>query len=108
MRLFEKWVLRSIFGPSRVEVTGEWRKLYNEKLNDLNCSPNIFKVKKLRMRWAGHVPRIGERRGVYKVLVEKPEGTSQIDTQRRRREDNIKMDFRGVGCVCELDRSASG
>ena len=72
---FENWVLRGIFGSNRDEVTGEWRKLHNEALNDLCCSPNIFRViKPRRMRWAGHVARMGERRGVYGVVVGKPEG----------------------------------
>jgi len=61
--------------PKRDEVTGEWRKLHNEELNDLYASPNIFRViKSRRMKWAGHVARMGERRGVYRVLVRKPEG----------------------------------
>jgi hypothetical protein len=60
---------------TRGEVTGEWRKLRNEELNDLCCSPNMVRVmKSRRMRWAGHVARMGERRGVYRVLVGKPEG----------------------------------
>ena len=64
-----------IFGPRRDEVTGEWRRLHNEELNDLYSSPNIVRViKSRRMRWAGHVARIGEERGVYSVLVGKPEG----------------------------------
>jgi hypothetical protein len=68
-------VLRRIFGPKRDEVTGEWRKLHNEELIDLYCSPNIFRVIKLRrMRWAGNVVWMGEERGVYRVLVGKPEG----------------------------------
>ena len=67
-------VLRRIFGPRRDEVTGEWRRLYNEKLNDLYCSSNIVRViKSKRMRWAGHVARMGEERGVYRDLVGKPE-----------------------------------
>ena len=72
--MFENRVLR-IFWPNRNEVTGEWRKLHNEELNDLYCSPNIYRViKSRRIRWAGHLARMGERRGVYKVLVGKPEG----------------------------------
>jgi len=73
--VFENRVLRRIFGPKRDEVTGEWRELHNEELNDLYFSPNIVRViKSKRMRWAGHVARMGERRGAYRVLVGKPEG----------------------------------
>jgi len=65
LRVFENMVLRRIFGPRRVEVRGEWRGLHNEELNDLYCSPNIVRViKSIRMRWAGHVARMGEERGV--------------------------------------------
>ena len=75
LRVFEKRVLRRIFEPKRDEVRGKWRKLHNEELNDLYCSPNIFRVtKSRRMRWAGHVARMRERIGVYRVLVGKPEG----------------------------------
>ena len=64
-----------IFGPKRDEVTGEWRKLHNEELNDLYCSPNIVQViRSRRMRWTGHVARMGERRGVYSILVGRPKG----------------------------------
>jgi hypothetical protein len=69
LRVFENRVLRGIFGPERVEVTGEWRKLHPEGLNDLYCSPNIVRViKSRRMSWAGHVARMGERRGAYRVF----------------------------------------
>jgi len=70
LRASENRVLRRIFGPKRDEVKREWKKLYNEELNDLYCSPNIVRVKKSRkMRWARHVARIGDRRGVFRVLV---------------------------------------
>ena len=72
--MFENRVLRGIFGPKRDGVTGEWRKLHNEELKDPYCSPNIVRViKSRRMRWAGHVARMGERRGVLTVFVGKPE-----------------------------------
>jgi len=74
LRVFESRTLRRIFGTKRGEVTREWRKLHNEELNDLYSSPNIVWVIKLRMRWARHIACMGERRGVYRVLVGKPEG----------------------------------
>jgi len=90
LRVFETRILRRIFGPKRDEVTGEWRKLHNEEPNDLYSSPNIVRViKSRRMRWAGHVARMGERRGVYRVLVGKPEGKRHPGRPRRRWEDNI-------------------
>jgi len=93
--------LRRIFGPKRDEVTEEWRKLHNEELNDLYITPNIVRViKSRRMGLTGHVARMGERRGVYRVLVGKPEEKRQLGRHRRRWEDNIKMDFQEVGCVC--------
>ena len=74
LRVFENRVLRRIFGPKRDEVTGEWRKLHNEELNDRHSSLSIMRViKSRRMRWAGHVARMGERSGVHRVLVRKPE-----------------------------------
>ena len=89
-------VLR-IFGPRRDEVTGEWRRLHNEELNDFYSSPSIVQViKSRRMRWAGHVAHIGEERGVYRVLLGKPEGTRPLGRPRRRWVD-IRMDLQEVG-----------
>ena len=86
-----------IFGPRRDVVTGEWRKLHNEELNDLYCSPNNVRViKSRRMRWAGHVAHIRERRGVYRILVGKPEGRRPLGRLRHRWDDNIKMDLQEV------------
>jgi len=91
-------VLRREFGPKRDEVTGEWRKLLNEELSDLYSLPNIvWVVKSRRMRWAGHVACMGERRGVHRVLVGKPEGKRPMGRPRRRWEGNIKMDLQEVG-----------
>jgi hypothetical protein len=83
LRVFENRALRRVFGRKRNEVTGKWRRLYNEELNDLYCSPNIVCVKKLRnMKWAGHVARMMKRRGVYRVLVGKPEGKKSLGRPR--------------------------
>ena len=99
LRVFENRALRRIFGPKKGEVTGEWRKLHNEELNDLYCPPNIVRlIKSRRMRWAGHVLRMGQGRGVYRVLVWKPGGKRPLGRPRRRWEDNIKMDLQEVGC----------
>jgi len=99
LRVFENMVLRRIFGPRSDEVTGEWRRLHNEELNDMYCSPNIVRViKSRRMKWAGHVARMGEKRGVYRVLVGKPEGKRPLGRPRRRWVDNIRMDLQDVGC----------
>ena len=100
LRVFENMVLRKIFGPRRDEATGEWRRLHNEELNDFYSSPNILRViKSRRMRWAGHVARMGEERGVYMVLVGKPEGRRPLGRPRRRWADNIRMDLQEVGCA---------
>ena len=84
LRVFEKRVLRRIFGPKRDKVTGEWKKLCNEELNDLYFSPNIIWVIRFRrMRWVGHMGRMGERRVVYRVLVGKPEGKRPLGRSRQ-------------------------
>ena len=98
LRAFENKVLRGIFGPKTDEVTGEWRKLHNEELSDLYSLPNIVRVvKSRRMRWAGHVARMGQGRGVYRVMVGTPERKRPLGRPRRRWEDNIKMDVQEVG-----------
>ena len=99
LRVFENRVLRRMFGPKRDEVRREWRKLHNEELNDMYCSPNIVRIIKLRrMKCAGHIARMGERRGVYRVLVRKPEGKRPVGRPRRRWEDKVKVDLQEVGC----------
>ena len=99
--MFENRVLRRVFGPKRNEVTVEWRKLHNEELSNWYSLPNIVRVvKSRRMRWAGHVARVGEGRGVHRVLVRKPEGKRPLGRPRRRWEDNIKMDLQEVGGAC--------
>jgi len=95
LRVFENMVLRGVFGPERDEVTGEWRKLHNEELRDLDSLPNVVRVvKSRRMRWEGHVSRMGEGRVVHRVLVGKHEQKRPLGRPRRRWEDNINMDLR--------------
>jgi hypothetical protein len=102
LRVFENRRLRRIFGPKKNEVTGEWRKLHNEELNGLYSLPNIVLViKSRRLRWAGHVARMGEGRGVHRVLVRKPEGKRPLGRPRRRWEDNVRIDLQEVGSCCE-------
>ncbi|KAJ4450771.1 hypothetical protein ANN_02201 [Periplaneta americana] len=98
LRVFENKVLKKIFGAKRDEVTGEWRKLHNAELHALYSSPDIIRnIKSRRLRWAGHVARMGESRNAYRVLVGRPEGKRPLGRPRRRWEDNIKMDLREVG-----------
>jgi hypothetical protein len=100
LRVFENRVLRTVFGPKKAEVTGKWRKLHNQELNDLYSLPSIVRVvKSRRMRWAGHVARMREERGVRRVLVGKPEGRRSLGRPRLRWEDNIKIDLQVEGVV---------
>jgi hypothetical protein len=96
--VFENRVLRRIFGPKRDGVTGGWRKLHNEELHNLYTSSSIIRIiKSRRMRWAGHVARMGEKRNVYSLLVGKPEGKRPLGRLRRRWMDNIKIDLLEIG-----------
>jgi hypothetical protein len=96
--VFENRVLRRIFGPKRDGVAGGWRKLNNEELHNLYSSPSIIRIiKSMRMRWAGHVARIGEKRNVYRLSVGKTEGRRPLGRPRRKWIDNIKMDLLEVG-----------
>jgi hypothetical protein len=96
--VFENRVLRRLFGPKRVEVTGEWRKLLNKELHDLYSSPSIIRIiKSRRMRWVGHVTRMGEKRKAYRLLVGESEGKRPLGRPRHRWVDNIRMDIGEVG-----------
>jgi hypothetical protein len=91
--VFENKALRKIFGPMSDEVTGGWRKLHNEGLADLYSSPSIIRIiKSRRMRWVGHVARMGEKRNACRLLVGKPEGSRPIRRPRRRWLDNIRIE----------------
>jgi hypothetical protein len=99
LRVFENRVLRRIYGPKMDGVTEKWRKLHNEEHNDIYSSSSIvWVIKSRRVRWAGHVALMGERRVVYRFLVEKSDGKEPLGRLRCRWEDNIKMDFQEVGC----------
>jgi hypothetical protein len=96
--VFENGALRKIFGPKRDEVTGEWRKLHNKELNDLYCSPNIVRMITLRrLRWAGHIARMGDRMGAYRVWWGNRGKETTWETQARW-EYNIKMDIQEMEC----------
>jgi hypothetical protein len=96
--MFGLRVLRKIFGPKKDEVTRDYRQLHNEELSVLNFSPNIFRmIKSIRMRWAGHVACMGEKTGIYRILVGKPEGKRPLGRPRRRWKD-IKTGLQEVGC----------
>jgi hypothetical protein len=98
LRVFENRLVRRIFGLKRDEVTGEWKKLHNEELRDLYSSPSIIRIiKSRRMRWAGHVARMGEKSNAYKLLVGKPEGKRPLGRPRLRWVDNIMIDLGEVG-----------
>ena len=102
-------MLRRIFGLKRDEVAGKWRRLHNKELYALYFSLNIIRMRKSRrLRWAGQVARMWERRGAYRVLVEKPEGSRPLQRSRRRWKNNIKKDLREVGWGHGLDQSGSG
>jgi hypothetical protein len=100
LRVFENRVLR-VFEPKKEAVTREWGKLHNKEFSDLYSLPNIvLVVKSRRMRWAGHVARVGEGRGVHRIMVGKPEGKRRLGRPRHRWEDNIKMDLQEMGGSC--------
>ena len=104
IQLYAWWIMIKVIETTtfyRLSVWNEWRKLHSEELSNLYSLPNIVRVvKSRRMRWAGHVARMAEKRGVHRVLVGKPEGKRPLGRPRRRWEDNIKMDLQEVGGGC--------
>jgi hypothetical protein len=107
--VFENRVVRRIYGPKRVEVTGEWTKWHNEELHNLYSSPEIImQIKSMQMRGAGHVARMADERKVYKVLVGKPEGKTPLGRPRHRWEGGIRMDLREIGWAGVVDLTGSG
>jgi hypothetical protein len=97
IKMYFKERLRRIFRPNRDEVVGGWRKLRNEELHDLYCSPSVIRIiKTRRMRLTGHIARVGEKRNAYRILMGKPEGKRPLGRPRRSSEDNIKMDLREI------------
>jgi hypothetical protein len=108
LRVFENRVLRRIFGPKRDEVTGQWRKLHSGELHNLYSSPDIMQIKSRRMRWAGHVARMGGGRTVYRVLAGKPEGKRPLGRPRSRWEAGIKWTLGDWLGVCGVDSPGSG
>jgi hypothetical protein len=98
LRVVENRMLRRIFGPKRDGVTGRWTKLHNEELHNFYSSPSIIRIiKSRRMRWVGHMARMGEKRNVYRLLVGKAEGKKPLGRPRRRWINSIKMDLLKIG-----------
>jgi hypothetical protein len=97
LRVFENGVLGKVFGPKKDEVPGEWRRLRNKELCDRYSTPNYIRVMKLRrMRWAGYAARMGDSRGVFRILVGRSDGRRTVGRPRHRQEENIKMDLQEV------------